>query len=121
MLVGVTDHSSGRYKRPNLPYECPCLYLQQTAHCKTKGSDLGSHVIGPGGKDEIRTRTNFWGTNFVSCGVSWQGGHVEFDAFKAKRDFWKRCTYCRWEVREDAVAGFHEETIKPDTVIPWKK
>lgn len=95
-----------------------------TIHCKSKDDDLGTHVIGPGDKSEIRFRANLMETTLFFCGVSWQGGQVVFDIFDAKRDdVWGRCLhYCLWKATGDGILGYREdEYSNPDIVIPWKK
>ncbi|OWM86195.1 hypothetical protein CDL15_Pgr011019 [Punica granatum] len=93
-----------------------------TIHCKSRDDDLGTHVIQPGQKYEFSFRVNFFKTTLFHCGVSWEGGHVDFALYRASRDDNGRCDeYCRWQARGDAIVGYRENRPDPDIVIPWNK
>ncbi|OWM73905.1 S-protein homolog 5-like [Punica granatum] len=92
-----------------------------TIHCKSKDDDLGIHVVQPLQRYSFQFRVNLFGSTLFFCGASWQGGHVEFDIFNAKRDNDRCDTYCMWEAREDAMVGFRQDNdINEDISFPWK-
>ncbi|XP_031374985.1 S-protein homolog 5-like [Punica granatum] len=95
-----------------------------TIHCKSGNDDLGTHVIGAGKSYGFSFKINVTGSTLFFCGVSWQGGQVEFDIYNTSRDDGKRCSdECKWLAKEDAVVGFNfiGTGPNPDIVIPWQK
>ncbi|GMN20758.1 hypothetical protein TIFTF001_047166 [Ficus carica] len=93
-----------------------------TLHCKSKDDDLGVHVLPPnGGSFRWLFRMNFWHTTLYFCSLNWSNGAVVFDAYRAKRDYNKRCNFdCDWNVFEDGIHGYTDRGGN-DLTIPWNK
>ncbi|OWM70949.1 S-protein homolog 6-like [Punica granatum] len=92
-------------------------------HCKSGDDDLGNQVVRSGEIYSFQFRVNFWGTTLFFCGASWQGGQVEFDIFRVKRDITLGRCYdlCRWEAHKDAIVGLRNDgTDRPNLFFPWK-
>ncbi|GAV91251.1 Self-incomp_S1 domain-containing protein, partial [Cephalotus follicularis] len=87
-------------------------------HCKSKDDDLGVRVLSQGNYFGFTFNINLWRTTLFFCGFTSQYGRGVYDIVKARRDS-HRCTHCSWEVREDGVYGFKENSTTADIWFKW--
>ncbi|KAJ4837309.1 hypothetical protein Tsubulata_047624 [Turnera subulata] len=87
--------------------------------CKSKDSDLGSHVLGYRGSFSFHFCPNMFGTTLFFCSFAWGGQSHWFDIYEAKRD--QNCGDCTWNITPTGPCLVTSTApLKRQLCYPWK-
>ncbi|KAI4311039.1 hypothetical protein MLD38_035976 [Melastoma candidum] len=91
-----------------------------TLHCRSKDTDLGSHVVSDGDEFGWNFNPNIWGTTLFYCLLD--QGSVQgyaFDAYSYTRDYVRCESKCLWLVAGEGIYGMNDQTGLWEYVYPW--
>ncbi|KAL3850252.1 hypothetical protein ACJIZ3_012134 [Penstemon smallii] len=84
-----------------------------TVHCQSRDDDIGYHVLEEGSAIGWSFNPNIWVTTLFYCDVKMGDSNIwyHFDAYDARRDYYRCWTMCRWIItNEGSLYGFDEES-----------